>query len=514
MVIVGLKKAVFALFFMIILFLTVSCMFYTTGWTVIAYEDLFIADSPVINLLCLVVFIFLLFKSQHYFSKFTFTEYKYNKIKFYTLFAMLVFLLLFVILGCLEPVLDQIAVVKVAEYLHDGSIESFVNENGYARGYHNNHGIILLLYLFFFVVGGGNYLAFQIVNAFVLILLYNEFSKIEIEKFKQSNILKLCLFFSLILCLPLIYFVPYVYGNLLGMLFSLAAINVAIRFSKYIKYKDGILMFIFSYFAILSKSNYIIFIIGIFIYIFAKTVTKYNIKMLLSTIMLAIIVCFSQYSATKALEIVIDHKIDKGVSSWGWISMGLQDNGKFPGWWNNVGYGNSIETFKNNGSDHDAHAKVAKQMVKERLSEFSADKKYALDFFVRKEISQWCSGELGMWILMSSKYNLYEPPKIIKYFTSVKGVQMNAKFINIYEFIIYFGVLLFLLLNRDTNDEITLLYIIVIGGFVFHTFWEAKDTYIFSYFLLLIPMSVMGYYSLCCVMSLKSNGHCVDIKNI
>jgi hypothetical protein len=41
-----------------------------------------------------------------------------------------------------------------------------------------------------------------------------------------------------------------------------------------------------------------------------------------------------------------------------------------------------------------------------------------------------------------------------------------------------------------------LLPICFLGGFFFHLMWEAKAQYMFSYFVLLIPYAVLGFYSL------------------
>ena len=53
--------------------------------------------------------------------------------------------------------------------------------------------------------------------------------------------------------------------------------------------------------------------------------------------------------------------------------------------------------------------------------------------------------------------------------------------------------MLFLLTRTGTSDASELLYITaLIGGFLFHTFWEAKCQYTLPYFILLIPLAVIG----------------------
>ncbi|MBR1672313.1 MAG: RICIN domain-containing protein, partial [Fretibacterium sp.] len=64
--------------------------------------------------------------------------------------------------------------------------------------------------------------------------------------------------------------------------------------------------------------------------------------------------------------------------------------------------------------------------------------------------------------------------------------------LNGYQFLILFGVLLFIVLGR--GGGVTFFYrVTFVGGFVFHTFWEAKAIYALSYFALLLPLAVEGY---------------------
>lgn len=56
--------------------------------------------------------------------------------------------------------------------------------------------------------------------------------------------------------------------------------------------------------------------------------------------------------------------------------------------------------------------------------------------------------------------------------------------------LIVLGTILTLLkYHSDLSNEVLLLIIILIGGFLFHTIWEAKSRYIISYILILIPVA-------------------------
>lgn len=53
----------------------------------------------------------------------------------------------------------------------------------------------------------------------------------------------------------------------------------------------------------------------------------------------------------------------------------------------------------------------------------------------------------------------------------------------------FIGTILVILKNREQlSNEVLLLLTVFIGGFLFHTLWEAKSRYIISYILVLIPV--------------------------
>ena len=53
-----------------------------------------------------------------------------------------------------------------------------------------------------------------------------------------------------------------------------------------------------------------------------------------------------------------------------------------------------------------------------------------------------------------------------------------------------FAISLLVIINRRKNitNEAILLIVIFIGGFLFHTIWEAKSRYIILYVVILIPL--------------------------
>ena len=67
------------------------------------------------------------------------------------------------------------------------------------------------------------------------------------------------------------------------------------------------------------------------------------------------------------------------------------------------------------------------------------------------------------------------------------------EYMNLYQSLIFAAVLFALLYRRKSwRLEQLFLLIVILGGFCFHTLWEAKSQYIFPYFVILLPYAAAG----------------------
>ena len=69
-------------------------------------------------------------------------------------------------------------------------------------------------------------------------------------------------------------------------------------------------------------------------------------------------------------------------------------------------------------------------------------------------------------------------------------------YLNILQSLILFGSMLYAIdaFFRKAFAGTTVLPLTFIGGFIFHIFWEGKCQYTLPYFMILIPLCIMGYY--------------------
>ena len=70
-----------------------------------------------------------------------------------------------------------------------------------------------------------------------------------------------------------------------------------------------------------------------------------------------------------------------------------------------------------------------------------------------------------------------------------------VRIMDAYQSLIYTGAFLFLAdsVRKKKTLEVYLWLIIVLGGFLFYLFWEAKSRYILPYYIAMIPMAACGY---------------------
>lgn len=80
-----------------------------------------------------------------------------------------------------------------------------------------------------------------------------------------------------------------------------------------------------------------------------------------------------------------------------------------------------------------------------------------------------------------------------------------SRLLNYLHIWLIFGAALLIFSGKEElSPEMLLLMTVFVGGFVFHTFWEAKGQYTLPYFVLLIPLAVQGYWSV--ITAAKTGG--------
>ncbi len=385
---------------------------------------------------------------------------------------------------------DQKIVHNIAIEFYDGEF-SALSKWHYLYIYPYQLGITAFIELSSTIFGRGSLLLLRIFNVLASCLTFYSLYRITDLSFhnRKINNLVILLMFG---CFPPILYCTFVYGNIMGLGFSLVAVWMQMKYFNSGKIRYVVLSALSIAFAVLVRSNSLIVLVAMVIMYLLKFLnTRRAICLLWPVIAIAVtssatVLLNTYYESRSGIE------ISDGAPKIIWFAMGMQESARAPGWYNGFSY----SPYVNNNCDPIATTEVAKQAIKESLEKFKADPMYAAEFYTEKFVSQWNEPTYqGFWIsriLQEGK----ERPEIVTslYYGDLHYVAVD--FMNIYQFIIVFGAVFFFALQRKLSSEQLFLALIVFGGFLFHMLWEAKAQYIMTYFTMIVPYGAVGIYNI------------------
>ncbi len=480
-----------------VIFLTGSVLFYLTLLSLFSTSYIsdkeamfYVSDRPLVKLLflALVVFAFILAK------KFSLVSWLYVNEKRLMLCLCLIFALLstFVLSTMQAPIYDQNKIFQAAKQIMHLDFSSYL-PGGYVERYSNQQGIVLLFALIFSIFGEGNHVAIQLCNVVALIGTYYFIYRIcrILWKDSQSGLAAL----SFLFFVPLWGYVTFVYGTLYSMVFATAAVYYLMMYSKNSKWIYLHLSADLIAISILIKMNSIIFLIAMILILAVSSLEQKKVKHLLGVLLLIGVTVLASCGLKTYVNHMTNGLYSDGIPRAGHIAMGLQESGtRAPGWYN--GY---IEnTYEETGFDYNETEKRAKDSIQESIRNFAAHPTYAIGFLVRKTASQWNEPTFEGIFIQQNRSSEIKSPGIVR--ASTENTKWNhalVELFNILQSIIYFGAFLYMIENRKRKDFLHLSFaVIFLGGFLFHTLWEASSQYTVVYFVLLIPYAVVGFWKL------------------
>lgn len=387
---------------------------------------------------------------------------------------------------------DPLSVQEAAAALRTGNLRPF-QWGGYIYIYPHQMGLVWLEWLLGLVFGDMNPLVFQLLNVLGIVLLYRELSEC-CALFGMGRGVQLGVVILGILFYPLWLYCCFVYGNVLGLAFSVLAIRLELRF-----FRDGGLGRAFgaaaaACLALLLKANYQIFLIGMFLCALAELLHRWSWKRCLLPLLLVGVWFFQSLVPVALAEEVTGCELDKGVNTWSWIVMGVHESDRGPGWYS----GYAWNSYKEAEFDGDVQGEAARQKALDRLSYYASHKRKAVDFFTRKTASQWNNPTFqGYWVGQTREPGV-TLPGWVEDFLAPRSVARATVWLNALQLLILAGTLLWCALcRRQAGRRGALCFaVIFVGGFVFHLFWEAKGQYTLSYFALLLPLAAAGWSEL------------------
>lgn len=281
----------------------------------------------------------------------------------------------------------------------------------------------------------------------------------------------------------------FIYGTLASAAFSAGAVVCAmhaVRSGAWRRYlAAGFLMAL----AMLAKPNSAVFLVGLCLLYLLAAICRRRLRPL-AGLAIAVFLCLA---ASEALLLIMEHfsgyELHNGEPFTAWIAMGLQEGPLGPGWFNQY---NDILYVIHQG-DAAAITAEAVEMIKARCLAFLQNPLYAVHFFGRKTLTQWCEPTYA--VFWTSRSALLEElaPAALRMWYAGPAHHAAVYVADVVQALVYLGAAGALWLHRRKwGVEELIPAVIVFGGFVFHTFWEAKSLYVWSYAVLMIPYAAVG----------------------
>lgn len=364
------------------------------------------------------------------------------------------------------------------------------------------------------------------------------------ENYKKIS----CCYLVLVCCnLPMIMYSSFVYGEIP----SFAALSVGCYLLLRLLGSSSRILFtgfgsiLFLTLSVLLRKNSLIPVIAVLLVLLFEALRPgRNGKMRLGLLIMAVCLAVTSVGilplVQKCYEKKAGNTLSSGVTAMSYLAMGMQEASRGCGWYN----GFNIDTYDTAGMDTVLANEISRLAIDERLTYFREHPGYTADFYLHKHLSQWADGTYA-----SRQATLATYGGRSAFFREVYEGSLSGGYIewcNAWQNVLYLGVLVFCIdslkkrrkskvvghmadqtaghtagctadhmadqldadqLGADRHGADRLgadrLYIYVgliavLGGFLFHTFWEANSRYIFSYSLLLMPYCGAGVYTGIC----------------
>jgi hypothetical protein len=307
--------------------------------------------------------------------------------------------------------------------------------------------------------------------------------------------------FLLAICLQPVMYCTFVYGNIVS--FSLAIWAVLFTARMVVENKKRLVIpaaFLLAV-AVAVKQNSMIILAALCIILVVETLKTRRIY----NIIAALVLLASSLSFYRLIilgyAVRSETDIGGGIPKLLWMNMGLNESEIAPGWYN-AEY--TVIDYQRSGCDPGIASKNAKAEILQRLVYFKNNPEYALSFFYQKEVSQWNEPSYDcIWI---SETKGHYVAKLPFYVGSVyKGAfgRIFYSYFNLYQQIIFFfSAAAMLVLLKKPAKLFTILPLIILGGFLYHTLFEGKSQYVLTYFVLTVPLAA---YGICRVLELNCN---------
>lgn len=325
-------------------------------------------------------------------------------------------------------------------------------------------------------------------------ILFTAFSFCALVKlsgyiFKSETVQKLCAML-MFFCLPPVFFVTFMYGNVPSFAFVCAGLWMLAAFFEDRRWYKGLAAAFLLTVSVILKLNSLIVVVAAFIVMFVSFVKKPGWYQVLFASLLALFMLVLLPLPQKIYEKRMGEELGDGIPQISWLAMGMHEGSSCSGWYSPT---YTTTAYRMSEYDSDATAYIAENAIKTRMSFFSEHPVECYRFFGRKFLSQWNEPTYqGLW--NNQLRDHYSQPGYL-YRLLCHDFERGVKaFMNIYQQLIFFGFTLGLVrIFRRRDMAASLLPLIILGGMLYHLLFEAKSQHSQGYFILMLPVAAYGF---------------------
>lgn len=381
---------------------------------------------------------------------------------------------------------DALSVHKASIAMHHGDF-STMHKGHYTYRYPHQLGFLIYEYIIGFISHDAK-LLFGI-NLFCVLVINFFLYQITKEIFANQHKVNLMTIILSFLFLPQFFFITFAYGLIPGFCLLVIGIYCLLRALSTEKWKWMILSSFFLMSSVLMKKNFIIAMVACLCYILLQWLKKKDKKLVIFFLMIAAFFLVGKMAMTKGFEAYSGKKVNQGVPSILWVAMGTdpQNHTRSGGWYDKK----YVNVYKKTGYDRKKSSKIGEEMVSGYIKYYKKHPEEAYQFFNKKITTTWAdplyesifSGpkqEAGQYVRTKQLHRLFNEEK---YDT---GLYLLMK---AYIILLLVSAWIFVWKYLKEYDGAKLGMIFLIGGFLFHLFWETKGQYVYPYIFMQIPAS-------------------------
>ena len=390
-----------------------------------------------------------------------------------------------------RPVDDQYIVQLSASEFIDGNYDSMAHGEYLYRSKHQL-GIVFIFECIYRIFGSENYQAIMVLNSVLAAGVLNNLYQILTFLTKDKKVHNMYWIMTAG-CIQFAFYTFFVYGTIIGLFFMTGGIYLLMKYFHVGQYRYYIGGFLALAFAIISKSNFQIFLIAIFLVMLFAAIKEFRVKEIILSFVL-LLTLFSPNLIVAHYEKRSGIELGNGTPASLFIAMGLQEGDKenacgADGWYNAY---NAI-TMNSVDYDYDAANEIGSENIKNRLEEFRKNPKTAFQFAFEKQATQWAEPTFQTFWMVTIRDNHGNLSNMAESIVSGNINTVLQKYMKVYLIFMWIGCFIYYFVKRKELDIWHLLTgIVVLGGFLFHFFWEGKALYIMPYFVMSLFAACQG----------------------